>query len=212
MATNCVRNVPETARRIGRDEVFVRASRCCLRSSVDRECGGQPHARRHQSRQRSARPSEPDWHELARSRRASRSTFESTASNLRFARSTAASATRQADWWKAGLVHDATMASDGVCVEGADAGLRADDSRPRARQTLARHVPQFDLGRRDLPRSISSSTARRPSPRCSPARESRTTPTPRVPTSNSRRRTGKDVVVEIRPHAAATAMTRRPAA
>lgn len=28
-----------------------------------------------------------------------------------------------ADWWKPGLVHDATMASDGVFVEGKDAGL-----------------------------------------------------------------------------------------
>jgi hypothetical protein len=30
----------------------------------------------------------------------------------------------QADWWKAGLVHDALMASDGVYFEGRNAGLR----------------------------------------------------------------------------------------
>src|SRR5262245_19510907 len=28
-----------------------------------------------------------------------------------------------ADWWKPGLAHDATMASDGVAIEGVNAGL-----------------------------------------------------------------------------------------
>ena len=113
---------------------------------------GRAAARRHQSRQFDRRdhlsPNRANWI-VAPDEPA---TFKLERRRVRDSRRRTTKTPLKADWWKAGLVHDATMASDGVYVEG-ERRLAAHDSRPRARQALARHLPQFDLGRRSRARS-----------------------------------------------------------
>jgi hypothetical protein len=114
----------------------------------------------------------------------------------------------QVDWWKAGLVHDALMASDGIFVEGAGAGLRLTirGLAPGKHSLATFHNSIWDRDARPTDVVINGAptvTAVVPSRRVTNDADAASA------YAEFEAKHGQDTVIELRPHAALTGDEKR---